>query len=94
MQFAIVKYKNLLSILTIQSKYKVQKKFSFTEVETQDIEGVIFDLEKASHISNILTMIIKENVHVFPDFLNTSINCSIKCSFCYQLYPKLMKEAC
>ena len=79
---AIVKYKNHPSILTIQTKYEGKNKCSFTEVTTQDIEKEIFHLEtrKASQISDILTKIIKENVDIFPDFLCTSINSSIKSS--------------
>ena len=62
-----------------------------TEVTRQDIEKEIFDLEtkKASQISNILTMIIKENIDVFADILSTSITSSIKSS----LLPSCLKFA-
>ena len=88
---AVVKYKSHPSILTIQTKYKVNNKFSFTEVTTQHIEKEIFHLEtkKASQISDIPTKITKENVDVFADILCTSINNSIKSS----LFPSCLKFA-
>ena len=88
---AIVKYKNHPNILTIQAKDKGKNKFSFTKVNTKDIEKEIFDLEtrKASQISDIPTKIIKENVNAFADFLCTSINSSIKSS----LFPSYLKFA-
>ena len=78
-----MKYKNHLSILTIQAKYKGKNKFSFIEVTTQDTEKEIFDLDtrKSCQISDIPTKIIKKNVHAFANFLCTSINGSVKSSF-------------
>ena len=86
-----MKYKNHPSILTIQSKCEGKNKFSFIEVTTQDIEKYISYLEtkKSSQASDIPTKIIKENVDVFPDFLSSSINSSIKSSF----FPSCLKFA-
>ena len=74
-----MKYKNQPSILTIQAKCKGTNKFSFTEVNTRDIEKEMFHLEtkKASLMSDMPTKIIEESVDVFADFLSTSINNSI-----------------
>ena len=86
-----MKYKIHPSILTIQAKYQDNNKFSFTQVTTQDIEKIFFDLEtkRASQISDIPTKIIKENVDVFVDFPCTSINSSIK----YSLFTSCLKFA-
>ena len=69
-----MKYKNRLSILTIQYKFKGKIKLSFGEIFTQDIKT------KARQVSDIPTKIIKENIDVFVDLPCTNLISSIKSS--------------
>ena len=78
-----MKYKNRLSILTIQYKFKGKSKLSFGEIFTQDIKT------KARQVSDIPTKIIKENIDVFVDLPCTNLISSIKSSL-FLSCPKLV----
>ena len=87
---ATLKYKNHPSIIAIKEKSK-NEKFSFHEVNDEKIERGIMRLNKnkASQKSNIPIRIIKDNVHIFADFLCETVNCTIKTSN----FPSCLKLA-
>lgn len=87
---AVLKYKDHPSVLSIQSKYKNSKAFTFSEVSVKETVKEIRSLKanKASQNSNISPTIIKENNDIFADFLRSSMNNSFKLTDVTLLHKK------
>ena len=88
---AILKYKDHPSITATQNNCKNRIKFAFEETNLASIEKETHKLKinKASQNWYILIKIIKENVDIFAEFLQKSINKSIKSS----IFPSCPKSA-
>ena len=71
----IVKYRNHPRILTIGEVCKKNSQFSFSYVDKDEMltENLNLDASKASQDSDITSRIIKENVDVFTDILQSSL---------------------
>ena len=88
---AIVRYRNHPSIVAIKKFCNSKSHHSFKNVQKEEILKELnnLNINKATQNTDIPTKIIKENSHIFGDFILSNLNCCIN-TFSY---PSLLKRA-